>query len=53
MKNTTKKLSLKPQTLRALSSQPLGAVAGGRMPETRWTYCGQGGPTECYKPNPY
>jgi hypothetical protein len=36
-----------------LDEAALLSVAGGRLGETKWTYCGQGGPTECYKPNPY
>lgn len=36
-----------------LDEAALLSVAGGRIPDTAWTYCGQGGPTQCYKPNPY
>ena len=47
------KLSLHRETLRTLKTTQMEQVVGGMLPETRWTYCGQGGPTECYKPNPY
>jgi hypothetical protein len=57
MKKTTTKpartLSLTPETIRVIHASELTDVGGGRMAETKWTYCGQGGPTECYKPNPY
>ena len=46
-------LELNKETLHDLSEGEAGGAKGGMLPETRWTYCGQGGPTECYKPNPY
>ena len=36
-----------------LDEAKLLSVAGGMPSETKWTYCGQGAPTQCYKPNPY
>lgn len=48
-----KKLVLALETLRTLETADMARVVGGRPAETKWTYCGQGGPTECYKPNPY
>jgi len=50
-KSRSRRLEVKKQTLRDLT--PRKDVKAGRMAETKWTYCGQGGPTECYKPNPY
>jgi len=51
-KPTGKKLTLSKETVRDLAAGKKD-VKGGMLPETRWTYCGQGGPTDCYKPNPY
>ncbi|MCE9572237.1 MAG: hypothetical protein K8W52_03690 [Deltaproteobacteria bacterium] len=46
------RLSLSHETLRTIARADLTEIAGGRMPETRWTFCDQV-PTQCYKPNPY
>jgi len=51
-KPAAKKLTLSRETVRDLAADKKD-VKGGMMAETKWTYCGQGGPTQCYKPNPY
>ena len=51
-KKADRKLSLTPETLRVLHATEITDVAGGMLPETRWTFCDQV-PTQCYKPNPY
>ena len=55
MKNETKnEKTIKPRFQQAepaeVDEADLLSVSGGRLPETKHTYCGGDG---CYKPNPY
>ena len=52
MAKKTKKLSLKRETLRTLSNDQLGAVAGGTLLNIGWSLYGQGGVRGTVPPPP-